>query len=453
MPLKVSYSGVRGIFGDSLTPDVARHFAFCFGLFLRKRFESPVILLGRDTRESGPILKEAVIDGLRGIPCKVLDLGILPSPSLQFGMEYWKASGGIIVTASHNPHQWNGFKFLLGPDNTVLDAAETQELFDLYSQTPPLESPERGLPEIASREGEAQRAHVEKVLQLVDVNLIRSQGFRVAMDTGGGAGRESMRHLLGELGCAVHEVDSHRESEPVPENLGELCRDVTAGKCHIGAAQDLDADRLALVSEKGEAIGEDFTLCFAMLHLLRRHREESPLVVVNSSTTHVIANLVEQYGAEMVETRVGEVNLSRTLISYENLGRRVFGGEGNGGVIYPPVIYGRDSLIALALVLELMATTGKTVSQLKDDLPRYHLCKAKFARTDESALDRLLEELEGRYPSSWVSHLDGLKVSLPDGSWFQIRPSNTEPIVRITVESPEREWASATFEELRASFA
>jgi phosphomannomutase len=354
-----------------------------------------------------------------------------------------------MITASHNPHEWNGFKFLAGPDNTVLDAEETQELFRLYQETPFPGGKENLIGEFRHLEGKTSQAHVRRVLELIDKDLIRSRRFSVAMDPGQGAGEESCRLLLEELGCSVVEVASNRESEPTPENLWELCESVRTRKCDLGVAQDLDADRLALVSEEGEAIGEEYTLCFAVGHLLRRNHGRHPMVVVNSSTTHVIAELARLYGADLVETRVGEVNLSRALKIYSNLGRTTFGGEGNGGVIYPPVIYGRDSLIALGLILEEMAQTGKSIRALRDELPRMFLYKAKFPRAEDKALEPVFDDLQSRFPAADVSFMDGLKMSWPDGSWLQIRPSNTEPIVRVMVESKDNRWAADTFALLK----
>jgi len=448
--LKVSYSGVRGVYGRSLTLDVAARFAHAFVQLISARREEPLIVLGKDTRPSGPALKQAVLRGLGQEPCRVVDIRVVPSPTIQVMMRHERADGGVIITASHNPPGWNGFKFLTGPHDIVLDAEQTDELFRLSSRTTLTYDPANAVPPTREAHHEALRIHVDRVLEQVDAALIRPRRFRVALDAAQGAGEAAGTEVLQRLGCEVVPVEVERASEPTAENLAALCQEVSLHGCAVGFAQDLDADRLILVSEEGEFTGEETTLALAVKHLLDRTAGRQPTVVRNSSTSRMIDDLAEAAGAELVEARVGEVNLSKAMLEAEARGRVAFGGEGNGGVIYPPVCHGRDSLSAMALMLELMAASGRSVSDLVAGLPRYAIRKAKVEGIDRSEMALLVEALREKYAREDVSLADGLKVRFADRTWLQVRPSNTEPIVRLTTESPFPKRAGDLMAELLA---
>lgn len=440
MSLRVSYSGVRGIVGQDLTPEVAERYGRAFGALVSERNPRPTILLARDTRPSGPELQQAL---LRGLPDgDLLDLGVVPTPTLQCCMAPLGADGAVMVTASHNPSQWNGFKFFLGPENTVLDGAQTERLMALVAADAGTgsEPPRRDIHE------QAMEIHLEHVGAQVDVDRIRARGYKVAVDAGRGAGEQILHALLGRLGCEVVPVDAQRESEPTAESLAELCRAVSSLGCQLGLAQDLDGDRLALVTETGEAPGEESTLVLVVSHVLGKHK--GPAVVVkNLTTTRAVDDVAARFGARVVETRVGEVNLSRALAAQTDF---AFGGEGNGGVIYPPVSLGRDSLIGTALVLEALTFANKTLSRLLSELPRYVHLTDKLPL--EVELPDLYRRLEQAFPGAVPDHLDGLRLSFPDGSWVGIRPSNTEPIVRVVAESRDSSWPLATLQAIRAYF-
>lgn len=447
--LRISYSGVRGIFGESLTLPVAAQFAEAFARLIHQHFPNPKVVIGRDTRPTGDALMPAVIAGLTRLPCSLLDVGIVPSPTVQVAMAEFGAQAAIIVTASHNPPQWNGFKFLIAPHNIVLNGEQTEQLFALSRQVTPRYD-ETAVPALPSRRDAALEAHLRRVLQRVDVEAIRSRRFKVAVDSARGAGEDVTLRLLELLGCEAAPVTALRDSEPTAIHLGPLASAVVEHGCDLGVAQDLDADRLALVTEKGEAIGEESTLAFAVDRLLARSRDAAPVVVKNSSTSRMIDDLCAAHGAELREVRVGEVNLSQALIELTQQGRTAFGGEGNGGVIFPPVCYGRDSLIGIALVLEYLATAGAPLSELRARLPRYHMVKSKLEGVSAERVQQAQARIRERFAAEQMTDFDGLKVTFGNGAWLQVRPSNTEPIVRVIVESPSLEERDRLLQQAEA---
>jgi len=448
--LRVSYAGVRGIYGRSLTLDVAARFAHAFVRMLSARQADPLIVLGKDTRASGKALEQAVLRGLAQMECRVVDVGVVPSPTIQVMMRHEGADGGLTITASHNPPQWNGFKFLIGPHHIILDAEQTAELFRLESVLSTTYDPADAVAPTREAHEEALRIHVERVLDRVEAGAVRAQRFRVAVDAAEGAGESAGTELLERLGCQVIPIEVARDSEPTAENLTALREETRLHRCAVGFAQDVDADRLIVVSETGEFIGEEYTLALVVKHLLEKTRGEARVVAKNSATSRMIDDLAQAAGAEVVEVRVGEVNLSKAIIEAEAQGKVAFGGEGNGGVIYPPVCHGRDSLSAMALVLEAMAASGRSLSELVAAMPRYAIRKAKVEGIDRAAMTLLLGALQRKYAREEVSLADGLKVRFADRSWLQVRPSNTEPVVRFTAESPFPHRADSLMAELLA---
>jgi phosphomannomutase len=434
--LIVSYSGIRGVAGESLTEEVAARFGRAFGLLVRERHASPTVLLGRDTRPSGPGLLRGVVRGLAPL-ARLVDLGVVPTPTVQLAIGGLGAHAAVCVTASHNPARWNGLKLFLGPERTVLDGEQMRALSALALAEPEgAAAAGAGPPPILEeRHDEAIRQHVEAVLAHVDVERIRARRFRVALDPGGGAGEEAARALLAALGCTVVLVASTRESEPIPEHLGELRRAVVAERCDLGLAQDMDADRLALVTELGEAPGEESTLVLAIDHLLRRHPGGERRVVRNVATTRAVDDVAALHGAEIVETPVGEANLSRAFLREARLGRVAFGGEGNGGIIYPAIMPGRDSLIGAALVLESLAGDAAPLSRRLAALPRYHGRKLRLPLSAGAPVAALLARVQHAFPGADASRLDGLGLRFADGAWLVARASNTEPILRLVAEA------------------
>jgi phosphomannomutase len=444
--LMVGVSGVRGIVGKDLTADVVTQWARGFGLWLREGTSAggpgpgTSVVIGRDARTSGPMFAAAVTAGLTSVGCDVIDIGLVPTPTVQLAVEHHRAGGGIAITASHNPIEWNALKFI-GPDGIFLDGMDGARVQKLVGE----DGGGRGSTgKVTTDEGAVER-HLDAVLKLpaVDVEQIRKRKLTVALDAVRGAGGPVMRALLERLGCEVAginlETDGHfpRSPEPVPENLGGLSTLVTRAGAALGIAVDPDVDRLAIVAETGTPIGEDYTLAFAVRAVLGGRADgltggpktPSPSVVCNLSTSLVVEDAARECGAEVVRTPVGEVHVARAIV---RLGA-VIGGEGNGGVMYPALHAGRDAPVAAALLLTLLARDGRRVSELVAAAPRYAIVKAKAARGP--ALEPVYAALRRRFADAQVDTQDGLRLAWRD-RWLHVRPSNTEPIIRLIAEAP-----------------
>ncbi len=442
--LIVSVSGVRGIVGADLTPELVARFAAAFGLHVSAGREAAVVL-GRDARVSGPMFAAAAQAGLQSVGCRVVDCGLVPTPTLQLAVEHHRAAGGIAITASHNPAEWNALK-LVGPDGLFLDGADARRVSE---QALKGELPRRGWDGVGgvTRDGDAVERHLDAVLKLdvIRAARIRRRKVTVALDCVRGAGGTIMPLLLKRLGCRVVGMDLEsdgrfpRAPEPVPENLRELGELVRRRKAQVGLAVDPDVDRLALVDECGEPIGEDYTLAFAVRAVLdgqvaANGRRERPAVVMNLSTSLVVEDAARACGAEVFRAPVGEANVARAM----RRAGAVIGGEGNGGVILPALHLGRDAPLAAALVLELMTRTGKRVSDLVAEQPRYAIVKAKAPRGSD--LTGTYAGLKRRFADARPDEQDGLRLAWAD-RWLHVRPSGTEPIVRLIAEAPSREEA------------
>jgi len=441
--LKVGVSGVRGVIGDSFTPHVAASFAQAFGTFVGHG----AVVIGRDTRPSGMMIEQAVIAGLQSVGCKPILAGIVPTPTVLMLTQSLGARGGIAITASHNPSPWNALKFV-DKSGLFLTELRAQELFDIYHQ--------QDFPLVA--ESDLQTAdvvtnpmaeHFRRVFDYVDVEKIRKKKFKVAVDCCNGVGAvHSVAFLEKKLGCTVYPVLDNpsgifeREPEPVPEHLTALRQAVIDNQCDIGFAQDPDGDRLAIVNEQGEAIGEDLTLAFAVQQVLSRH-EKGP-VAVNLSTSKAVEDVARKLGSEVAHTKIGEINVSETMLKIG----AVVGGESNGGVIIPRVHACRDSYVGMAVILELMADTEKTVSALRAEIPRYYIVKEKIRIRGEQA-PIILRAIRRAYDEKKLTLLDGVRVDFED-SWVHARRSNTEPVIRVTAEAPSPEEAERLVREMRA---
>ncbi len=439
-PLIVSISGIRGIIGDGLGPQEAVRFALAFGTVL----EGGTVILGRDSRPSGPMLADAIRAGLHATGCRVLDAGVLSTPGLSVLVRDKEAAGGMVITASHNPAPYNGIK-LLSARGMALDQQEGRRVLDVLESEAFRQVP---APEVGSSETcpDAAEIHVGRVLETVDAGEIRAADFRVVVDPVNGAGGKEMRMLLERLGCRVAMIhgppsgDFGRPPEPVPENLTALGEAVRAEGADVGFALDPDADRLSLVDETGRAVGEEYTLALACRHRLTC--EKGPLAA-NLSTSRMIDDVAAEAGVPVVRTPVGEINVA-TAIEREAC---LIGGEGNGGVIDPRVTYVRDSLAGAALVLEMMAARGGDLSELVDDLPVYTMVKDKVT-LGEAEPARVLEAARARFTDARVDDRDGLHFAW-DGGWLHVRPSNTEPILRILAEDRDAAEARVRVEEVK----
>lgn len=450
--LKISYSGVRGIYKKGLDAEVAFKFGAAFNKFISSTKKNPLLLIASDTRPSGKILKKAMINGLAQFPCHIIDLGIVPTPTLAIAVSHLKAAGGVMITASHNPVEWNGFKFFTGKHSLILNSVQTKRLFKIYKKLKLKFSKGKKykITKLASKK--AFKWHIDRVLYCIKVNLIKSKKFKVALDSAKGAGIKISQILLKKLGCKVIIVKADRQPEPLPVNIKELCKTVKKTKCDIGFAQDMDADRLAIVSETGQSLGEEYTLALAVRHFLEHKKHLKPIIIKNSSTSHIIDNIVNFYNAKLIQVRVGEINLSSAMLKLTSEKKTTFGGEGAGGVICPAVCYGRDSLIGMALMLEYMAEKNKSIGQLADVLPKYSMFKGKINYRHPDMPAEYIKKLKMKFTREKISEFDGLKVEFADGTWFQVRPSNTEPVIRLVVESPDKNCARKLFRMLKGIF-
>jgi len=426
--LIVSVSGIRGIVGQGLTPEAALAFAAALGTYVNGQR----VVLSRDGRPSGAVMRHAVLAGLLAAGCDVEDLNIAPTPTCGLAVRRIQAAGGIQITASHNPAPWNGLK-LFGPDGAVLNAAEGRKIQALFDAGAFRNAPWDGLGSVVPWR-QVEDCHREQVLELVDVPRIRSRHFRVLLDANGGAGGMLGVKLLVSLGCRPISVGCEADGffghapEPLAENLREIAPLVPEEDADVGFVLDPDADRLALIDETGRYIGEELTLALAVLFRLRAERGP---IVINMSTSRVIEDIARPYGVPVLRAAVGEANVVEKMREVGAL----IGGEGNGGVIDPRVGWVRDPFIGMGLVLNLLADTGKKLSQLVADLPVYHIQKDKVT-VDRDRLPQLFTALEQRWPEAKANRADGLRLDWED-RWVHVRPSNTEPIVRVIAEAPQ----------------
>jgi phosphomannomutase len=447
MSLKVSVSGIRGIWGESLTLDVLASYTKAFGMFLlsEKASSRPSVLIGRDGRNTGPLISSYVASILNALGIDVYDAGLVPTPSIILGTREQHFDGGIIITASHNPIEWNALKFVTR-QGTFTTEKELQALLGFLNQ--PFSHAQWNrvgktvpAPEIAD-------LHIQKVLSTVDSDTIRLQHFTVVIDPVNSAGGPITTRLLEQLECKVIGVNTEltgsfsRVAEPTPANLSHLPDIILRNKAHVGFAQDPDADRLVLIDEKGTILSEELTLAIAINHVLTK--TPGP-IVVNLSTSLVNELIAERYHQQCFYTKVGEANVVEGIKQHH----AIIGGEGNGGVIYPAANLGRDSLVGIALTLEAMATTGKTLSQLVQDFPRLFSIKKKFEGT--LSLEKTLPLLQKAYPNGRFSTLDGIRLDQSENNnrlWIHIRASNTEPVVRLIGESTDQGWLTTTVETI-----
>lgn len=432
--LKISISGVRGVVGQSLTPKLLTRFAQAFGTHTG----SGTIVIGRDPRTSGEMVKHAVVAGLLSTGSRVIDIGVCPVPTVQLQVRQRRAQGGIAITASHNPAEWNALKFV-GSNGLFLDSGQARELLDIYHQGEYTKVGGAELRTVEEVEG-ATDLHIKAILDALGPLPQTQKKLRVVLDSCNGAGSLVGPKLIEALGAEVIPINVTpdgsfpRPAEPVPENLGDLCRAVKEHKADVGFAQDMDADRLAIVSDRGEPIGEDYTLVLAILHVLGR--EKGP-VVANLSTTSAVADIAKRFDCPVFLTKIGEVNVTDGMQQHG----AVIGGEGNGGVIYPRINFARDSLVAIALVLHLLAESGKSITELLDDIPRYSIVKEKMTCPSDRipAVLRMVRQEFAQFP---LDTRDGVKVIMPDG-WLLVRGSNTEPIIRVVAEAKSEDRAKA----------
>ncbi|TFG47998.1 MAG: phosphoglucosamine mutase [Candidatus Brocadiia bacterium] len=434
--LIISISGMRGIVGENLTPSIAAEYACAFGTFLKQNAAGRNklrVCVGRDSRPSGQMLTSAVISGLCSVGINAIDLGLVITPSVGVMLRELDCEGGVMITASHNPIPYNGIKLLLA-DGMAPPAEKAGRIREIYLERKFgfVDSPACGKVEFNFQ---TYDIHIGKVLSLVDRKAVSSKQFKVVLDSVNGAGAPITKKLLAELGCQTIAINDEptgifeHTPEPLAENLRGLCEVVTAKKADIGFAQDPDADRLAIVDEKGRYIGEEYTLALSAEYILKRKKGPA---ATNLSTSRMIDDIARKAGCEVLRTPVGEANVASEMIKRNC----VIGGEGNGGVIDLRVGPIRDSLVGIVLILQLMAETGKTVGQLVEDIGGYYMSKEKF-KADQSQAEQIINGTKALFAQAKLDTSDGCRIDFEDG-WLHLRTSNTEPVMRLIVEANDK---------------
>ena len=448
MALMISVSGIRGIFGTDLTPENLARFTAAYGSWLK----GGKVVVGRDSRISGKVCEDIVVSTLKSVGCTVIRVGIVPTPTVAMGVLKHQADGGIIISASHNPGEWNALK-LLNSKSEFLDAEQGKEVIAL-SETGDFSYVDAFHLGEEMEDNELLEHHIDAILELpyIDADLIAKQGYKVAVDAVNGAGSYSVPRLLERLGVEVAAIhctpNGHfpHNPEPLPEHLGEICELLRKENAHLGVVTDPDADRLALVDDRGRLFGEEYTQATAFDFILSKNPGPS---ATNLSSSRICDVVAEQYGQVCHRSAVGEINVVKKM---QEVGA-VIGGEGNGGVILPELHYGRDALAGIALTLQLLAERGLSASEYRDQWPTFHMSKNKIQLTDLGAsAPEVLSMVESHYSSLSPDTTDGVKVNFDEG-WVHLRPSNTEPIVRIYAEGPSTDAANAFAKRIKDQIA
>jgi len=449
----VSISGVRGIVGSSLTPEVIVRYTSAFAQYVNH----DSVVVGWDGRTTGRWIESLVCATLEATGKKVIALGVVPTPTVQLAVELLRAAGGIVITASHNPIEWNGLKFV-GREGLFLDENDESKVFWSIVDAPGQFYASWDKTGASRFEENFIDRHIRCVLALpyIDAEQIRRRRFRVAVDCVNASGAYAVPQLLKELGCTVYPVNceptgifSHMP-EPLPENLSELSETVVARGADLGIAVDPDADRLVLIMENGEPFGEEYTVTAAARFILRTLGGAGKKVVVNLSTTRAIEDVAKLFGAEVERTKVGEIHVARRMKEIS----AIIGGEGNGGVILPAVHYGRDSLVGIALILQELTEFGGTLSSYRRTLPEYAIVKRRLA-LGEVNLEHVMDHFQRSVrpsPDVRINTLDGLRIDFP-GGWVHFRKSNTEPILRLIAEARTLQEANALADQITAQIS
>ncbi len=426
--LKISISGIRGIVGETFTQAIITKLAAAFGQYSGCGQQ---VIVGRDTRQSGIEAEQAIVAGLVAVGCQPLLAGITPTPTIQLTVAETGACGGIMITASHNPEEWNGLKFI-SDKGFFLNSDELEQMLAIYQKINDnitlnkKKSEFNYLPNIFEN-------HQCKIFNQINIAAIRKAKFSVAVDCGNGVGALFSPSFLEALGCRVFTVHDaldrgfERSPEPLPENLGKLTDTVKQHRCAVGFAQDPDGDRLTLVDGNGQALGEQNSLLLTLNHILAKR---ASAVVVNIQTTRAVEDIAGRYGCDVHYTRVGECNVVEKLLAVDG----EIGGEGNcGGVIWSKVHPCRDSYVTMALMLEILAESGQSLAEMVALMPHYIIRSLKFPCNSEQAVN-IVNYLSEKYSNETVCCLDGIRIDFED-YWVLVRESNTEPVLRLTIEA------------------
>ena len=453
MPLIKSISGFRGTIGgqagENLTPEDIVACSAAFGRWVLQTTGNPKIVVGSDGRLSRDIVSGLVINTLRAMGIHVVDAGLSTTPTVEMAVVWEKAGGGIVISASHNPVEWNALK-LLNSHGEFLSAADGQKVLQLLEQGRFSYAPVHRLGGYREEKGFIQR-HIQSILNLdaVDVDAVRRQAFHIVVDPVNSTGALAVPPLLEALGCSYRLINGEvsgrfaHNPEPLPEHLTQLSETVVAENAHLGIAVDPDVDRLVLVCENGQPFGEEYTLVAVADYILGRYGKGGA-TVSNLSSSRALRDIAARHRARYFAAAVGEVHVVEKMKAVG----AVIGGEGNGGIIYPTLHYGRDALVGIALFLTHLAKSGKTVLELRRTYPDYFMVKDRLERSPTLSLAEILSFLQQKYRHLPLNTEDGLKIDFPQG-WVHLRPSNTEPIIRLYAEAHTPAEAKRLVELLR----
>ena len=434
--LMKSVSGIRGIFGSAITPENVMRFAAHFGSLQKRRSVQgrkgrTKIVVGRDSRTTGDALSHAAIAGLLSVGVDVVWIGIVATPTLLLNVKELNAQGGICITASHNPAQWNAMKFADANGMFLFPEVMSEYLDMLDKEVEYVNWDEMG---VKSEDFDASWNHIKKILSIgyLDLEAIRKKKYKVVLDSVNGAGGVISPTLLREFGCEVIEVNSEptgyfaHEPEPLAKNLTQICEEVKKHKADIGFATDPDVDRLVIIDENGVCVGEEFSLLLAEKFILRHRRGD---IVTNLSSSMANEDIAKEFGVDVIRTKVGEINVGKQMLAISS----PVGGEGNGGIICPEVNYTRDAVVGMALILGYMAERGGAISGLVAEIPKYYFAKDKI-ETSAEKLELIMDKAMKVYSNAKIDLTDGVKIVF-DKAWVHIRKSGTEPIIRVYVEA------------------
>lgn len=438
MTLIKSISGIRGTIGgeagEALTPIDAVKFSAAYGMWIKKNSKNKKIIIGRDARLSGEMLTSLVSATLQGVGLDVIDLGLTTTPTVEVAIPMENAAGGIILTASHNPIQWNALK-LLDQNGEFISGEAGAEILRITENNEYIFSEVKKLGTYTQDDSYLDK-HIEKILQLelVDKEAVTQANFKIAVDAVNSSGGIAVPRLLKALGVRdITEINCEptghfaHNPEPLPENITQICGVIEKGHYDLGIVVDPDVDRLALIKEDGTPFGEEYTLVAVADYVLAHKKGNT---VSNLSSSRALRDVTEKRGGKYSAAAVGEVNVVKEMKAT----KAVIGGEGNGGIIYPELHYGRDALVGIALILTYMAKSGKSASKLRAEYPGYFISKNKIELTPDINVDQVLEQIKDKYQKQPINTVDGVKIEF-NKEWVHLRKSNTEPIIRIYSES------------------
>lgn len=444
---KLNVSGFRGVWGETLTEEIVIKYTRAFAQFTKEDTgkEKPTILIGRDGRETGPLIKEIIIQELENLGIQAIDGDILPTPTVLFSIKKHNYDGGIMITASHNPIEYNGLKFV--NRNALFTTGEEVEKINKYSEENISEDKNTYTKYPVIKNLYLPHEHVDEILKHVNVDLIKSKKFKVVADMINASACVMDPYLFEKLGVEFTPINDTpngkfaHKPEPIRDNLLNTMEISLKAGANLGFVHDPDADRLVLIDENGEIVFEEYSVAFAVESILSKNIGQT--AVINLSTSQMSIDIAKKYGGKCISTSVGEPNVVEGIIKYN----AIIGGEGNGGVIYPKINLARDSFVGICLILELLAERNKTVSEIVSLLPKYYLKKDKWPI--EGSLEEMISKLKTHFKDAKTNEIDGIRLDFPDKTWLHLHPSNTEPIVRLFGEATTEERIISILEEAK----